>query len=484
MLGRVNSLASEPADAPQSRTRLFVIDQNGGLYILDKKATNLTTYIDFSKVFGKFAAAASFGGYSTGFYTIAFDPAYSRNGKFYSVHTEQPRYEGTALPPGFTPTPSLNPPAGEVSYQSVLTEWTDSNIQNVTFEGTAREVLRVGFNFTFHPMGDLLFNPLARSGDADYGNLYIGVGDGTAGERAGVTHTIPQRLDAVQGKILRITPDITLRPSDLLSSNGRYRIPSTGSNANPFISISGARGEIYAYGFRNPHRLTWDSISNTLIANDIGAGSWEEVNIVNKGGNYGWAEREGPEQLFIGSPNGVGSRINPPIPFPSPDAIVVEDLEKPVTPVYPAAAYSHRDGSSIGSGFVYRGKLMPNLVGKYVFTDIVTGRLFYVDLAEMLATRGMPDKLAALHELQVVFKSSKTRIFDVVAEAYRQRRVRELPNANVLPGNSGLTGAPDPYGVPYGGGRADVRLGMDGDGEIYVLSKTDGMIRRLTSVQQ
>ena len=192
---------------------------------------------------------------------------------------------GLDLSGGYTTTPAVNPPAGTVVRQAVLVEWTDTNRNNSTFEGTAREILRVGFNTNIHPMGDLLFNPLAQPGDADDGNLYISVGDGGAGEIAGATHTIPQRLDALQGKILRITPDITLRPADELSANGRYRIPTTGSDPNPFVSLSltGLKKEIYAYGFRNPHRMSWDPVSNKLIVDDIGLHAWEEVNIVTKG---------------------------------------------------------------------------------------------------------------------------------------------------------------------------------------------------------
>src|SRR5207244_1210818 len=143
--------------------------------------------------------------------------------------------------------------------------------------------------------------------------------------------------------------------------------------------------------FRNPHRMNWDRPTNTLIADDIGAGSWEEVNIIRKGGNYGWAEREGPEQVFVGGPNNgrTGSRINPPIPFPSPDTIAVDGLDEPVRPIYPAAAFSHRDGASIGSGFVYRGQLMPSLIGKYVFTEIVSGRQLYDDFKEMQVSGGI-----------------------------------------------------------------------------------------------
>ena len=240
--------------------------------------------------------------------------------------------------------------------------------------------------------------------------------------------------------------------------------------------------------------MTWDPVANTLIADGIGAGSWEEVNIISKGANYGWAEREGPEQVFVGGPNGgrTGSRVNPAIPFPSPDTIMVDGLEKPVSPMYPAAAFSHRDGASIGSGFVYRGKLMPQLVGKYLFSDIVTSRLFYCDLAEMLATRGLSNKLAEIHELQVVYKSPyensaqgavKRRMFDIVADAYSHKQGIAIPKV-ALPGMAALTAAGqlDPYGLAYGGGRADLRLSMDSDGEIYLTSKSDGMIRKLMAV--
>src|SRR2546429_8492689 len=115
-----------------------------------------------------------------------------------------------------------------------------SNIRNDTFEGTARELLRVGFDRN-HPMADLIFNPLVRPGQDDYGNLYVSVGDGASGETPGSAHTLPQQLDTFMGKILRITPDINLHPKDKLGPNGRYRIPSTGSDPDPLLSIANAR---------------------------------------------------------------------------------------------------------------------------------------------------------------------------------------------------------------------------------------------------
>lgn len=397
-LGRPNSFRSEPADAPLAARRFFVVDQNGTLYILDKATRKFTPYLEIGKIYPKFTTDPVYG---LGFVSIQFDPGYAKNGKFYTVHTEKPSLPGSNAPDnsalpgldlkGFTTTAAINSPAGDVGFESILTEWTDTNIKNSTFEGTSRELLRAGLNFGLHPMADMIFDPLAKPGSPDYGNLYISVGDGTAGERPGPTHTVPQRLDALPGKILRITPDINLRPKDMLSSNGRYRIPSTGPDPNPFVSVKIARPEVFAYGLRNPHRLSWDPVTNTLIAPDIGNHLWEEINIIHKGANYGWAEYEGPEKTFIGGPNSgkTGSTVDPKVPFPDDDKIVVEGLEEPVTPLFPVAFYSHQDGVAMGAGFVYRGKLLPQLNGKYVFTEITTARVFYADLKDMLEAAGI-----------------------------------------------------------------------------------------------
>ncbi len=297
-LGRMTSLRSEPANAPLSASRIFVNDQSGILYILDKPTKKFTPYIKFSEIFPKFVSDS---GGTAGIVSITFDPNYAKNGKFYTVHVEKPEIAGSATPSnsqipslnldGYTTTPAVNPPAAGANFESVLIEWTDTNIRNDTFEGTAREMLRVAFDHN-HPMADTTFDPLAKPGQPDYGNLYISVGDGAEGETPGAGHTLPQRLDALVGKILRITPDINLRPKDTLSANGRYRIPSTGPDPNPFVSVPNARGEIFAYGLRNPHRMAWDSVTNTLLVEDIGVHYWEEIDVVSKGANFGYAERE------------------------------------------------------------------------------------------------------------------------------------------------------------------------------------------------
>jgi hypothetical protein len=505
-LGRITSLRPEPANAPLASSRIFVDDQNGTLYILETASKKFTPYLKFADIFPKFASDK---GNATGIVSITFDPGYAKNGKFYTVHVENPALPGSATPintqlpslnlTGYTTTDTVNPPAGPVHLESVLVEWTDTNIRNATFEGTARELLRVGFDRN-HPMDDTVFNPLAKPGSSDYGNLYIGVGDGAQGETPGPSHTIPQQLNSLLGKILRITPDINLRPKDMLSPDGRYRIPSTGPDPNPFVNVAGARGEVYAYGLRHPHRFDWDTASKTMLVIDIGLHYWEEIDIVAKGANYGYPEREGNEQLFVDDAGKTGSLETPPAAFPDRDLLKVDGIDEPVVPIYPAAVYSHWEGDSIGSGFVYRGKLMPQLRGKFVFNDMTTGRIFYVDLAEMIATRGQRNHQAQIHELQIMYKSPydtsgqtavKRRMFDVVAESYTHRGGTPAQD-RVLPGAAGATtGWRDPdhkepkadaEGVAYGGGRADVRIAMGGDGEVYVLSKSDGMIRKMRAV--
>jgi len=205
-LGRITSLRPEPANAPLAASRMFVNDQSGTLYILDTATKKFTPYLKFADIFPKFASDK---GNATGIVSITFDPGYAKNGKFYTVHVENPALPGSATPintllpslnlSGYATTDAVNPPAGPVHLESVLVEWTDTNIRNATFEGTARELLRVGFDRN-HPMDDTIFNPLAKPGSSDYGNLYIGVGDGAQGETPGPSHTIPQQLNTLLGK--------------------------------------------------------------------------------------------------------------------------------------------------------------------------------------------------------------------------------------------------------------------------------------------
>jgi glucose/arabinose dehydrogenase len=128
--------------------------------------------------------------------------------------------------------------------------------------------------------------------------------------------------------------------------------------------------EIYAYGFRNPHRMTWDpKHGNRMMATDIGEANIEELNIIEKGGNYGWPSREG------------NFGINPVQDLKSVFRLSKSDLDRDKKPF---VQYDHADGNAISGGYVYEGDLLA-LRNKYIFGDIVTGSLFYLNIDQQLS---------------------------------------------------------------------------------------------------
>lgn len=466
-------------DEPGGR-RFFVNDLTGPLYILDKETKRFTPYLNFDGagdrggLFPKFTAAR---GYAAGLLNFVFDPDYARNGIFYTLHMEDPGMPGESAAPRADVVPGLNlagyattrplsnpvaAPDARFARDMVIVEWTDRRIGNTTFEGTAREVLRMQVPGLFHPLNELTFNPAARPGDPDWRVMYLGVGDAGTGERPGPMRMHAQRLDSFQGKILRIIPMLSEHTStSTVGENGRYRIP----NDNPFVSVEGARKEVWALGLRNPHRLTWyvdpaRPREAVLLAFNIGLVSWETVAIIKKGANYGYPLREGMQSMS--ATNGMG-------PLPEDDTIPLQvsatATRGAVRPAYPVIAYPHAPGGgdAIANGFVYRGKRLPALEGTLVFGDITTGRIWYARMKDVLAADdGNPLTLAPLHEL-------RTRLRAQVEETYRRRggRIEGLPGR----------------GAVAGPGRVDIRLAEDDDGELYVLSKADGMIRAFLSVR-
>ncbi len=470
LLSRVNTIREEPGGA----NRLFVTDLNGPMYILDKEKKTFTVYLDFNGreghtgMFRKLYVEAGYGNGLNGFY---FDPDYRRNGKFYTVHNEDPSGVAPLMPDnsnfrglntsGYTTTPPIATP-GPTLFEGVLIEWTDTNIANSTFEGTARELMRVQFNTRMHPMGDLTFNPTAVRGDPDWRVMYLECGDGGSGEATTSIRSNPQRLDNLMGKIIRIIPDLKEHAAtSALSENGRYRIP----NDNPFVSKPGARQEIWAYGFRNPHRLSW--ANGQLLANSVGLHTWESVYVVRKGVNYGYSAREGNEAL---KPDNTTTSL------PGVDRIPVQisDItEESVAPTYPVIQYKHAPGGgdAIGAGFVYNGKAIPLLQGKYLFTDITTGRVWYADYKDLLAADdGKPETLAPIHEVKLLWKNQVYDTMFPIAQAAYKKRGGNDPD---LPGRATVSGM----------GRADARFAVDGVGELYVYSKTDGMIRAVVGAR-
>ena len=482
-VARVNFFVEEPG-----AKRLFVTDQSGPLYMLDKKSKQLTLYLVFNGsgdgkgLFARFLADISF---ASGLEGIAFDPDYRRNGKFYTLHMEDAASAASPVPKNgvvpnldlskYAPTKAIVTPsaAAPIRRESVLVEWTDTNTRDSKFEGSAREIMRVQLLSGIHPINDLTFNPAARPGDPDWRVLYISAGDGGAGEMADSRRLNPQRLDNFGGKILRIIPDLKEHIStSQLSDNGQYRIPSD----NPFVSLPGVRKEIWSYGMRNPHRLAWDRVSSTranLLAFVIGSNSgqprFETIDVINRGANFGYPLREGPDLKPLSPVYGFVPNDGT-LPIRISDTVVLNDR----VPMRDSSlAYkTGSEGDAIAGGFVYRGKRWPALQGSLVFGDITSGKIFYVRTSDLYAAAdGNPATLAAYTEI-------KTDLASIALQRARNRTPSGPPSVASLAGAT-ATGNPS-IAAPF---RVDMRLAVDSDGEIYVLTKSDGMIRRVESIE-
>lgn len=401
-------------DLPDSSGRQFVPDLNGPLYFLQDGEENV--YLDVRAEHPDFFSGRGMG---SGFGFVTFHPEFATNGVFYTVHTEAFGAIGTK---------ELTYPGQSREFShSVVTEWTADDPAADVFSGTSREVLRLGFFSQIHAIQQIDFNPTARPGTPDYGLLYLAVGDG--GEGLGTD--VPQDPATPYGKILRIDPTGTNGP------NGEYGVPAD----NPFVGEAGWIGETYALGLRDPHRFSWDSRSpHRMYVGHIGQRAIESVYEVRAGDNFGWSEREGRFRFDPADECAL---------YPLP----ADDDENGY--VYPVVAYDHDppagwpcaadSGHALGGGYVYRGRL-PLLRGKYVFGDIVDGRVYYAEAAQMRQETG---REAPLSELQL-FDTSGTRL-----------RMTDFA----------------------GDTRVDLRFGTDAAGELYLLSKANGKIWKVVGTR-
>lgn len=403
-------------EIPDGSRRMFVPDINGAMYLVENGQPHL--YLD---VAGTFAPGFFSGrGLGQGFAFVAFHPEFKTNGKFYTVHTET----GAAIEGKKTDLPAQP----NTVYHGIVTEWTADKPSAATFQGQRREVLRLGFTGQIHGIQQVGFNPNAKRGDKDYGLLYVAAGDGGQG----YMNDVPQNLAMPHGKILRIDP------AGRKGGNGGYSIPP----ANPFVGRPGALGEIYAYGMRDPHRFSWDTGgSHRMLLGHIGEHAVEAIYDVRPGDNFGWSEREG---TFVFKKEDRCRMY----PLPANDATLGY--------TYPVAQYAHNpppglpcntdSGHAVSGGFVYRGRQVKALAGKYVFGDIVDGRLFYTNGREM--RRG--GKPAPIHELLLLDKAGKPQSMqDLVGDK-----------------------------------RVDLHIGSDRLGELYLLSKANGKIWKVTGARR
>jgi glucose/arabinose dehydrogenase len=358
--------------APGEPRRFYVVNQSGQLTAVDIHTGKKTQFLDLSNRLITFGKAGPGTYDERGLLGVAFHPHYRHNGKFYT-YTSEP-FAGAA--PTFPTTmPAGTPP----DHQDVVAEWHANDPGHPAAGATfVRELQRIDHPQFNHSAGDITFGP--------DGKLYIPDGDGGGSDdQDGDTDINPppgvighqgdgnaQKLNTVLGKIQRIDVDGTN------SSNGQYGIPSD----NPFVNTPGALGEIWAYGLRNPYRISFDTANGTLFASDVGQHDLEEMDVIVKGGNYGWALKEG-NKCF----NPAGTTVLPIQGFATetdcPHAL-------PPSLIDPIAQYdTEAEGTSIIVGFVYHGKRFPQLRDRLIFGDFAHlftfpsgpnnyGRLFYL----------------------------------------------------------------------------------------------------------
>jgi glucose/arabinose dehydrogenase len=353
----IDNLASPVGivEPPDGSGRLFVHDQGGTITIIQG---SFVLPEPFAVLSGRLVTLMT-GFDERGLLGLAFHPDFATNGKLYT-YTSEPE----SGPADYSTMPIGVPP----NHQSVIAEWTvDSGNPNRIDLASRRELLRVDEPQFNHDGGQLAFGP--------DGYLYIAFGDGGAGDDQGDGHGFGgngRDNTTILGTVLRI--DVDVDASNPASTNGQYEIPSD----NPFVGSAGL-DEIYAYGFRNPFRFSFDTATGDLYVADVGQNDIEELNLVTAGENYGWRIKEGS---FYFDPNGSSPGFVSGIPaVPLPDDVPLVD---------PIAEYDHGDGLSIIGGFVYHGSLIPDLAGKYVFGEFGTGfgtpsgRLFYLDTGNVI----------------------------------------------------------------------------------------------------
>ncbi len=299
---------------PSGENRLYLVEQKGRILILpqDRQTKDTEVFLDISD-------RRPHVDNEEGLLGFAFHPQYASNGKCYVYYTQhQPR-------------------------RSVLSEFqrhaADRNELDLASE---RILLEVPQPYGNHNSGNLAFGP--------DGHLYVGFGDGGS---ANDPHENGQNLRSFLGKILRI--DVNRR-----SETQAYGIPRD----NPFATAgNGIRSEIWAFGFRNPWGLAFDPQTAELWVADVGQNKWEEINLVVRGGNYGWNTYEG-FHLFK---EPISKAVNAIFPI----------MEYPHSPQYnEQAAFPHEAGLSITGGYVYRGKKLEGFDGVYFYGDFAMGTLW------------------------------------------------------------------------------------------------------------
>jgi uncharacterized repeat protein (TIGR03806 family) len=299
--------------APGDKTKNYVVEQvytaDGSakvkVFANDAAVTTATDFLSLPAGYVKYGGAGE-----GGLLGFAFHPQWATNRTAFIAYTFDP--------------PGGKPMATRISR-------VKSNDNGATLDpSTIEEILTIEKSFENHNGGHIAFGP--------DGNLYLGMGDGGSGNDP---ENNAQNPSSLQGKFLRIT----------VGASGPYTTPAD----NPYKG-GGGLPEVYAIGLRNPWRFSFDRVTGDLWAGDVGQGQYEEIDVIKRGGNYGWKVREG----FHCRPGG---------PDPCPSAGLID----------PVVEYDHSLGLAVTGGYVYRGSAIPQIVGKYLFADYSSGRVFTID---------------------------------------------------------------------------------------------------------
>lgn len=292
--------------AGDQSNRIFVAMQQGQIHLLPEggKSGNSSIFLDISSKV-RYEDKEN----EEGLLGLAFHPNYKNNGELFAYYTTRTK-----------------------PHHCVISRFRVSkNDKNKADSASEEILLETTHPFWNHKGGTVAFGP--------DGFLYAAIGDGGSGNDP---FQNGQNLSTLLGKIIRI--DVNKKDAP-----GNYAIPKD----NPFVNQKGALPEIYAYGFRNIWRMAFDKKTGNLWAADVGQNLWEEINLVQKGGNYGWSVREGAHPF--GNSNASGKVIDP------------------------IWEYDHMTGKSITGGNVYRGTKVPQLSGSYLYADYISGKIWALD---------------------------------------------------------------------------------------------------------
>jgi glucose/arabinose dehydrogenase len=326
------------SQAPDGTDRLFVVEQAGRI-VLVPKGSDGSQVMEFLNIMDRGTYVEAGANTAVGLLSIAFHPGFKTNRLFYIFYSQQNTNQ-----------------AGQFPSRNVISEFkVSSDNPDRADLGSERVLLEVPEPFRSNQGGQIGFGP--------DGYLYIALGDGGSNNDP---FNSGQNTSTLLGKILRI--DVNAR-STTGSGKSRKQLPYGIPVDNPWVNEpemganSSVRKEIYAWGLRNVWRYSWDHKTGNLWAGDVGERLWEEVDLIVKGGNYGWCVREGAH-YFKPGPSGA-QYIDPVLEYPHLPKLLAQSK-------FPR----HGIGSCITGGYVYRGKKYPSLDGVYVYGDFVLGTIW------------------------------------------------------------------------------------------------------------